>query len=73
MLLTEYDEKKTMRLFRKEAKEEGRKEGIKEGIKEGQYNLIAAMLQNGVSAEHISEITNLPLQEIKNVQTLIDS
>jgi len=26
MLLTEYDEKKTMRLFRKEAKEEGIKE-----------------------------------------------
>ena len=77
MLLTEYDEKKTMRLFRKEAKEEGRREGIEEGrkkgIKEGQYNLIAAMLQNGVSVERISEITNLPIQEIENVQTMADS
>jgi len=35
MLLTEYDEKKTMRLFRKEGITEGRKAGIAEGRKAG--------------------------------------
>lgn len=69
MLLTEYDEKKTMRLFRKEAREEGRIEGIKEG----QYNLIMAMLQNGISMEHISEITNLSIEDIENIQTIKQS
>lgn len=69
MLLTEYDEKKTMRLFRKEAREEGRIEGLKEG----QYKLIAAMLQNGISMEHISEITNLSIEDIEKIQTIKQS
>ncbi|HBA48659.1 MAG TPA: hypothetical protein DCZ91_12850, partial [Lachnospiraceae bacterium] len=72
MLLTEYNERKYMRMFRKEAREEGLKEGLKEGlaqgltqgIREGQDRLIKAMLHNGVSAEKISEQTGLPLQEV---------
>ena len=68
MLLTEYDEKKTIRLFRKEAKEEGRKEGIKEGIKEGQRDLVKVMMQKGISAEQISEMTNLPRQEVEEIR-----
>ena len=35
MLLTEYDEKKVMRMFRREGVEEGRREGLEEGRREG--------------------------------------
>lgn len=60
MLLTEYDEKKTMRLFRKEAWEEG----MKEGLKKGQDQIIRLMAQNGASAEEISRLTGLSITEI---------
>lgn len=71
MLLTEYNEKKYMRLFRKEAREEGLKEGreqgLKQGLEQGQNLLINTMLQNGASPEHLSEITGLPLSEINAI------
>ncbi len=87
MLLTEYNEKKYMRMFRKEAREEGlregreeglkegrekgREEGLKEGLKEGreeeQNRLIGTMLQNGASPEYLSQITGLPLSEIRDI------
>lgn len=60
MLLTEYDEKKAIRLFRKEAKEEG--------IREGQKHLIKIMLQKGVSVEQVSEMTDLPRHEVEEVR-----
>ncbi|MCI9337670.1 MAG: hypothetical protein HFH93_09035 [Lachnospiraceae bacterium] len=79
MLLTEYNEKKYMRLFRKEAREEGLKEGreeglkqgleegLEQGLKQGQNRLINTMLQNGASPEHLSEITGLSLSEINAI------
>ena len=67
MLLTEYNEKKYMRLFRKEAREEGLKEGLREGLREGQNRLISTMLQNGASPEYLSEITGLSLSEIRDI------
>lgn len=42
MLETEYDEKKTMELFRKEGWTEGHTEGRQEGLAEGIRNTIAA-------------------------------
>jgi len=68
MLLTEYDEKKTRRLLWREAKEEGKLEGKEEGIKEGQGRIIAAMLQNGVSADRISEMTGISFQEVERIR-----
>ena len=67
MLLTEYNEKKYMRMFRKEAREEGLKEGLREGLREGQNRLISTMLQNGASPEYLSEITGLSLSEIRDI------
>ena len=64
MLLTEYNEKKYMKMFRKEAREEGLQEGREEGLEEGRNDLINTMLQNGASPEHLSEITGLSLSEI---------
>lgn len=59
MLLTEYNEKKYMRLFRKEAREEG--------LREGRDHLINTMLQNGASPELLSELTGLSLSEISDI------
>ena len=63
MLLTEYNEKKYMRMFQKEAREEG----LREGREEEQNRLINTMLQNGASPEYLSEITGLPLSEIRDI------
>jgi len=71
MLLTEYDEKKTMKLFQREAREAGREEGRKEGMAEGaeaeRERLAAAMLQNGIPAEKVSEIMDLATEETADV------
>ena len=61
MLLTEYNEKKYMKMFRREAWEEGRMEGA---VKE-RYRLLHRMLQNGASVDEISKLTGLPLSEIE--------
>lgn len=74
MLLTEYNEKKYLRMFRKEAWEEGlkegretgRKEGLNQGIQEERNRMLYTMFQNGASPEHLSELTGLPLSEIKD-------
>lgn len=72
MLLTEYDEKKTMRLFWRDAREEGiaqgREEGREEGLKEGQSRVIAAMLKNGIPSDQISEMTGLPFSEVERIR-----
>ena len=77
MLLTEYNEKKYLRLFRKEAREEGynegRKEGLREGLEEGleaggekeRNKLIKNMFQNNCSIEQIVKLTGLSSQEVQ--------
>ena len=75
MLLTEYDEKKTMRMFREEAWAAGRKEGIQigkrdgmeKGLEKGQNQIIKRMAKNGASAEEIARLTDLPVEEIRKV------
>lgn len=64
MLLTEYNERKYMRIFRKEAREEG----LREGILEERKRLLNVMLQNGMSTEEISKWIGLSLSEIKEIQ-----
>lgn len=75
MLLTEYNEKKYMRMFRKEAREEGLKEGrtlglqegLQQGLQQGQNRLLSTMLQNGASPEYLSKMTGLSLSEIETL------
>lgn len=87
MLLTEYNEKKYMKMFRKEAREQGMKEGrqigletgreegrqigleegLEEGIRQERTRLLETMLQNGASAEQLSELTGVPVGEIRQL------
>lgn len=73
MLLTEYNEKKYLRMFRKEAREEGlkegretgRQEGLNQGIQEERNRMLYTMFQNGATPEYLSKMTGLPLSEIQ--------
>ncbi len=87
MLLTEYNERKYMKMFRKEAREQGMKEGrqigletgreegrqigleegLEEGIQQERTRLLETMLQNGASAEQLSELTGVPVGEIRQL------
>ena len=66
MLLTEYNEKKYLRMFRKEAREEGLKEGLNQGIQEERSRMLYTISQNGASPERLSELTGLPISEIQD-------
>lgn len=63
MLLTEYNERKYMKMFRKEAREQG----MEEGIRQERTRLLETMLQNGASAEQLSELTGVPVGEIRQL------
>lgn len=73
MLLTEYNERKYMKMFRKEARKEGLEEGRQEGRQEGQRYLLATMLQNGAPEELLSEWAGIPLSEIRKHASASDS
>ena len=62
MLLTEYNEKKYLRMFRKEAREEG----LNQGIQEERSRMLYTMFQNGASPERLSELTGLTISEIQD-------
>ena len=63
MLLTEYNERKYMKMFRKEAREQG----MEEGIRQERTRLLETMLQNGASAAQLSELTGVPVGEIRQL------
>ena len=50
MLETEYDEKKTMELFRKEGWTEGHTEGRQEGLAEGRQEGLTEGIRNTIAA-----------------------
>ena len=66
MLLTEYNERKYMRMFRKEARAEGLEEGRAEGRAQGRAQLLNTMLQNGASVEQLSALTGMSVSEIQD-------
>jgi predicted transposase YdaD len=51
----------------KEGKEIGLKEGEKRGIEKGQRLLIERLIKKGKSLEEISELLDIPIEEIKNL------
>ena len=62
MLLTDYDEVKTMELF----KEEGREEGRKEGRKEGMLEILIKMVRRGlISKEEAANEAQMKTSEFE--------
>lgn len=71
MVLTEYNEEKTMKAFAKEYLENGIKQGIefgeKRGIHQEKINTAKRMLDKKVDVETICEITGLSRNEIEEI------
>jgi predicted transposase YdaD len=71
MLLTEYNETKTMELFKEEGRAqgraegrvEGRAEGRVEGIAEGRADTIRKMLESGIPASVIAEALDMTVEQ----------
>jgi len=55
--------------IQKEAMQRGRAEGIKEGIKEEKRQMAIKMLSHGMSVDEISNLTDLPNEEIENLKS----
>ena len=53
---------------RKEGREEGLKEGLKEGRKAERIDVARRMLAAGLSVEQIAELTQLSIEQIKEIQ-----
>ena len=66
MLLTEYNEAETMRLFRKEGKEEGRKEGRKE---ERERLLCSLVSEGAISEELAASKLNMTVEAFRGLYT----
>ena len=72
MLLTEYDYDTDIAVQRQEAYEDGVEKGISQGIQQGSQQKAIETAKNMLSAslgtlEQIAQITNLPLQTIKEL------
>lgn len=48
MVITEYDEKKTLAAIAREEREEGRAEGLKEGRAEGHLEMLINLVKKGL-------------------------
>lgn len=64
MLMNEYNEDKTMDLFRKEFIQEGETKGK---AKE-QYDIISRMLGQGLKTKDITLYTGIPMERIEEIQ-----
>ena len=67
----ERDWNSSMRSAKEIGMEKGIKEGIKKGIKEGKKEIEIKMIREKIDEEIISKVTNLSLEEIKNLKNEI--
>ena len=68
MLLTEYNEKEAMELFKEEGREEGREEGLEEGMEKGREKERVSSIQKimaklGYTAEKAMDFLDIPKEE----------
>ena len=65
-------EEESFKRGREEGREEGKKEGIKEGREEGALNdrkeTILKLLKKGYSHKDISDMLDIPLDEVKDIK-----
>ena len=67
----ERDWNSSMRSAKEIGMEKGIKEGIKKGIKKGKREIAIKMIREKIDEEIISKVTNLSLEEIKNLKNEI--
>ena len=67
MILTEYDEEKTMEMLKKEFRQDGWNEGHSAGKQEEKYMIAARMKSIGFPEDQIAEILNVTLEGLKEI------
>lgn len=67
MILTEYDEEKTMEMLKKEFRQDGWNEGHSVGKQEEKYMIAARMKSMGFPEDQIAEILNVTLEGLKEI------
>lgn len=67
MHVLDFNEELHNKSLREEGREEGLKEGIEEGAKRERALMITRLSKNGKSAEEISMLLGVPLDNVKTV------
>lgn len=71
MILTEYDEAKTMEMFKKEFREDGIAIGLAQGIEKGRYEekimMASRMKARGAADEEIADILGVTVEQLQSI------
>ena len=79
MILTDYDEKKTLAMFKREYRQDGYSEGIQDGFREGEQigyskgeqekekSLAERFKAKGMSDKEIADLLDVTLERLKEI------
>ena len=83
MILTDYDEEKTMAMFKREYRQDGYSEGMQDGFREGEQigyskgeeigrnleklNIAMKMKAKGMSDKEIADLLDVTLERLKEI------
>ena len=75
MILTDYDEEKTMAMFKREYRQDGYSEGIQDGFREGEQigrnleklNIAMNMKAKGMSDKEIADLLDVTPERLKEI------
>ena len=71
MILTDYDEEKTMEMFKREYRQDGYSEGIQDGFREGEQekekSLAERFKAKGMSDKEIADLLDVTQERLKEI------
>ena len=71
MILTDYDEEKTMEMFKREYRQDGYSEGIQDGFREGEQekekSLAERFKAKGMSDKEIADLLDITPERLKEI------
>ena len=75
MILTDYDEEKTMEMFKREYRQDGYSEGVQDGYNKGEeigrnlekLNIAMNMKAKGMSDKEIAELLDVTPERLKEI------
>ena len=70
MILTDYDEEKTMAMFKREYRQDGYSEGRLEGEQEKEKSLAERFKAKGMSDKEIADLLDVTLERLKEILSI---
>ena len=74
MILTDYDEEKTMAMFKREYRHDGYSEGIQDGFREGEQekekSLAERFKAKGMSDKEIADLLDITPERLKEILSI---